>query len=835
MSFPRQRRVAPNNDDGIQQDNQTFSSPLQGHAPLPSIHNYNTPFLVVDGYDLPLETNDPQRTMPSLSQRIGNAPTLRRFFDSQVYQQATNSSTGIAQHSGTYPHPGQFTSEELDRELSFEYDLGYPSGLDFDFALNNAAESHNGWNFSKQHATPQTISPALLDARYSHVGSKGTPHGMNRPTMGMEAWSATPTFTNPALPITAGKSKRRKVVSPETGSMQTSVANFTEPQQGPSYSMKPTSTASHSYNKTQHAPSHNQGWMPTAEIDFTGTQQGPVRRKSRMQNTGPNLTANQQKSSSSMYPAVSTPSPSQGQVSGYGNPAASVPPQIHYQQPAGNHNTHHNAWSGGQYGVGHSSASIPPAQPTSHALTAFNQHDNVLSPSTSQEQDFSYFGPASSPPFNNQQPDEYDIFHQDVWSSAPSGQYGAELPTSSNPTAQWTTPGFLQNNQQGNNYSSGPQINIYQQDNVLSSGAQVNQPSNVLSSGPQVNQLNNSLSRGPQVNQLSNSLSSGPQVNQQGVGISSASMPPAQSAPFVPPQVNQQGNVVSSAPQVNQQNVGIPPANGPPAQPAPSVPSQANQKGNVPTSGPQATQQNNVAANGQQINLQREVADYNSGITRLTGHNADMKSVHAIPPNAALPAMELSLTELFTYFPLHTTWPYVMLRFVAAGAATKRISQSQWLVRGVIDDEATATNDNKIRQQKCKTGEILFGVGRTIYTSQDAENQLKTLSAGRVSYDVSAYRARRYYQSKVGHMKLVDIARGVRRHPSGVGAGKFTQVVQHVLANLTTLADNTTVDAVTLANDPQLAFSYPAEQATDDWDEKCLEDMMQELANAGVR
>ncbi|KAI7281800.1 hypothetical protein KC345_g3923 [Hortaea werneckii] len=780
MNFPHQRRIASSNDDDNQQDIQTLSSPLQGHAPLPSIRDNNPPYLFVDGDDLPLQTNNSHRTMPGRFQHTGNAPTLRQFFDSQVYHQATNSSTGTTQHSGTYPHPDQYTSEELDRELVFEYNLGFPSGPNFAFALNNAAESQSGWNFSKQHATPQTISPALLDARYSHVGSQGTPQGMKTPTMGMEAWPATATFTNPAPPVTAsaGNTKKRKArASLGTSSAQSPSANSTASQQ---------------------SVSHNPGSTPTALSNSNTAQQGPVRRKGRMQNIGPNFTTNQHRPSNRMYPADYMPAPSQGQVSSYSNPAASVPPHVQYQQ-----------------------AIMPPAQPTSHALTAFNQHDNVLPPSTSQEQNFSYFGPANSPPFNIQQPAEYDIFHQDVWSNPPSGQYGAEMPTSNITAVQRSPSGFLQNNEQSNYLSSGPQINVYQQNNVFSSGLQINQPSNVLSSGPQVDQLNNSLS-------------SGPQVNQQGVGIPSANMAPAQSAPFVPPQVKQQGNIISNGPQANQQNVGIPPPNRPPVQPAPSVPSQANQQGNMPTSGPQANQQNNVAANGQQINLQREVADYNSGITRLTGHNADMKSVHAIPPNAALPAMELSLTELFTYFPLHTTWPYVMLRFVAAGAATKRISQSQWLVRGVIDDEATATNDNKIRQQKCKTGEILLGTGRTIYTSQDAENQLKTLSAGRVSYDVSAYTARRYYQSKVGHMKLADIARGVRRQPSGVGAGKFTQVVRHVLANLPTLADKTTIDAVTMANDPQLAFSYPAEQATDDWDEKCLEDMMQELANAGV-
>lgn len=39
MSFPHQRRVAPSNDDGIQQDNQTFSSPLQGENQSPWITN----------------------------------------------------------------------------------------------------------------------------------------------------------------------------------------------------------------------------------------------------------------------------------------------------------------------------------------------------------------------------------------------------------------------------------------------------------------------------------------------------------------------------------------------------------------------------------------------------------------------------------------------------------------------------------------------------------------------------------------------------------------------------------------------------------------------------
>ncbi|KAI7351956.1 hypothetical protein KC320_g4735 [Hortaea werneckii] len=806
MNFPHQRRVASSNDDDNQQGIQTFSSPLQGHAPLPSIRDNNPPFLFVDGVDLPLETNNSHRTMPGRSQHTGNAPTLRKFFDSQVYHQATNFSTGITQHSGTYPHPGQYTSEELDRELVFKSDLGFPSGPDFDFALNNAVESHNDWNFSKQHATPQTISPALLDARYSHVVSQGTPQEMNRPTMGMEAWPATATFTNPAPPVkaSAGNTNKRKArASLEASSAQSPSANFTATQQSVSY---------------------NTGSTPTALPNSNKAQQGPVRRKARMQNAGPNFTTNQQGPSNSKYPAVKTPNPSHGQVSSYGNPAVSVPPQSQDQRRAGNHNIHHNAWSGppfGQYGVGHSSASVPPAQSASLALTPFNQHDNVLSPSTSQEQDFSYFGTASSPPFNTQQPAEYDIFHQDVWSNAPSRQYGAELPTSSNLTAQWTPPGFLQNNEQGNNFSSGPQINVYQQNNVLSSGVQINQPSNVLSSGPQVNQLNNSLS-------------SGPQINQQGVGISSANVTPAQSASFVPHQVNQQGNVLSSGPQVNQQNVGIPPANAPSVLPGPVVPPQANQQGNVPTSGPQANQQNNVAANGQQVNIPHSTTQTSTGAIRSSGHNADMKFLQAIPPNAALPAMELSLTELLTYFPLHTVWPYVILRFKAAGASTKRIGQGQLLVRGAVIDRRTTTSAwNRIRQQKCKAGEILFGVGRTDYTSQDAENQLKTLSAGRVSYDVSAYSARVFHQPTV-HTKLVDIARGVRRHPSGVGAGKFTQVVQHVLRNLATLADKTTVDAVTLANDPQLAFSYPAEQATDDWDEKCLEDLMQELANAGV-
>ncbi|KAI6829333.1 hypothetical protein KC332_g7372 [Hortaea werneckii] len=782
MSFPHQRRVAQSNDDD-QQDIQTFSSPLQGYAPPPSIHDHNPPFLVVDGYELPLKTNDYQRNMSYRSQNPGHARTPLQLLDAA--RQAMSSST--------------------------------------DPACFNQSETFPAWDYYNQRETPKTIAPALLHANHPHAGFEVAPAEINGPLPQPQTGPTTPRFTDHALPITAGNTKRRKVVRPETDSMQTSVANFTADHQQPSYNTNPMSTASHSFNNTRHSPSCNPEWMPTAELDFTLTQQEPVRRKSRMQNAGTNFTANQQRSSNSVYPAVNTPTPSHGQVSSYGNPVASVSPQVQYQQPAGNHNIHHNAWSGppsDQYGVGHSSAIMPPAQPTSHALMAFNQHDSVLSPGISQEQDFSYFGPASSLPFNTQQPAEYDIFHQDVWSSPPSGQHGAEMPTSSIPTAQQTPAGFFQDNQQGNHFSSGPQINVYQQNNVVSSGVQINQPSNVLSSGPQVNQLNNSLS-------------SGPQVNQQGVGIPSANMPPSRSAPFVPPQVNQQGNVLSGGPQVNQQNVGIPPANAPSAPPGPVVPAQANQQGNVPTSGPQANQQKNFAANGQQVTIPHSTTQTSTGAVRSAGHNADMKFLQAVPPEAALPAMELSLTELWTYFPLHTTWPYVLLRFKAAGAPPKRIAQGQLLVRGAVNDQrATDTIWGRIRHQSLETGRLLLG--STIYTQRAAEYQLKTLSAGRVSYDVSAYTARRYHQSKVVDMKLVDIARGVRRHPSGVGAGKFTQVIQHVLGNLATKADTTTVDAVAMANDPQLAFSYPAEQATDDWDEKCLEDMMQELANAGV-
>ena len=453
---------------------------------------------------------------------------------------------------------------------------------------------------------------------------------------------------------------------------------------------------------------------------------------------------------------------------------------------------------------------------------SFNQHDNDPSPSTNPGQDFSSYNQASSPPFNTQQPAADDFFEQYVWSSPPPSPHGTELPTSSLTAAQLTSPDFLQDNQQGNNLSNAPQVNVYQQNNILSSGVQVNQPSNVLSSGSQVDQLNNVLS-------------SGPQANQQGVGIPPANI--ASTQPAIPPQVNQQGNALPSGPPVNQQNVGIASANMPPAQPPPAALPQINQQANAPTGGPQANQQNGVAANGQQVNLQRNVVLTPGGINRLTGHNADMKFLQAIPAKAALPAMKLSLTELLTYFPNHLTWPYVMLRFVAAGAPAKgapmkRVAQGQLFVRGVVNDQdATESINAKIRQQRREAGRMLLGP--TSYTAQAAENQLKTLSAGRVSYDVSAYAARPYHQP-TAHTKLVDIARGVRLHPAGQDAGIFTQVVQHVLGNLTTLADKTTADVMALANEPQLAFNHPPEAGTDDWDKNCLENMIQLLKAHGM-
>ncbi|KAI7221049.1 hypothetical protein KC333_g1959 [Hortaea werneckii] len=892
MDFPHQRRVAPsNNIDYNQNFSELYSPPPQGYAPLSSSRGGVPAFLSSDDHNVPPETSDHQRNMYNRSQSLGDARTSQQL---PCSVEPLNSSTGIAQHSANHQQASQLTDDQGYMEFAKHY-FGITSTAELNNLLDLiASQTYSAWDTFNQRATSKTIVPAVLDARHPQAGFEFGPAGINQPLHYPKIGPTTPTFTDNALPITAGNAKRRKVeVSFDSGPTQTSTANFTASQQKPSYSIEPMATASRDSNSTHYGLSCSPGSMATAEPHFNETQQWPVRRKARMSKTGPNFTASHQRQSNSMHPPANMPSPSSEQVFDYGNPAYSVSPlfqyqqpavnnNVHqdvwsappsgqqasashptaqptsfaltpfnkhakrplsspsaeqffsysdtpvavsprsqYQQPAGSHNTHQNVWSApssSQYGAELPTASMAPAQPTSRALMPFNQYDNIPSPSTSPEQDFtlSYSDLASSPPFNTQQPGEYDILHQDIWSSPPSDQYGAELPTSSLTTADLTPPNFFQENQQGNDLSSGPQVNIYQQNNVLSCGVQINQPSDILSGGPQVNRLNNVSFNGPQ-------------VNQQSVGSSPSNIPSTQPASFVPPQTNQQGNILSSGPQVNQQGAGIPPANMPTAQPAPVAPPQVNQQGNAPSNGPQANQQNNVAANGQQVNLHRTLANYETGIYRLTGHNADMKALHAIPPNAALPAMELSLTELLTYFPSHTTWPYVMLRFRAAGASSKKIAQGQLLVRGVIHQKATESVDAKIRQQRREAGRLSFGV--TSYTPRAAENQLKTLSAGQVSYDVSAYTARIYHQP-TAHKKLVDIAHGVRAHPGGQDAGKFTQVVQHVLGNLATMADKTTADVVTLA--AQHGFTHPAEKATDDWDKKCLKRMMQLLAANGM-
>ncbi|KAI7549688.1 hypothetical protein KC331_g3651 [Hortaea werneckii] len=930
MDFPHQRRVAPsNNIDYNQNFFKLYSPPPQGYAPLSSSRGGVPSFLSSDDHNPSLETSSYQSNMFNTSYDLGGAPTTEQPFSPY---QAVNSST----RSAINRQASQLADDNLDEEIYNNF-IDTSSEFNFNSARNTSTrKAYPAWSVSNQRATPQTIAPAVLEASYPHNELEVAPQGMKRPPQHPEAWPGMQIFTNPALPVIEGNTKRRKVkASFDTGPTQTSTANFTASQQKPSSSAGPMPTASHKVNGTHHGPSNSLGSMPIAEPDFKETHQWDVGRKTSMQNTGSNFTASQQRPSNTMHPAANMPSPSHeqglnygslaysvappfqyqhptvnhnaqqdvwdaspsgqygvglpsasmspaqptsralmpfnqhvnnpssspsaGQVFSYKNPDVSVSPRFQYQQPAGSNNTLQNVWSApssSQYGAGLPTANMSPAQPTSRALMPLNQHDNVPLPSTSPDQDFtfSYSSSASSPPFNTQQPGEYDIFHQDIWSSPPSDQYGAELPTSSFTTADLTPPDFSQDNQQGNYLSSGPQVNVYQQNNVLSGGVQINQPSNILSGGSQVNQLNNVSSNGPQVNQQGvgsspanipstrpasfvppqtkqqgDILSSGPQVNQQGTGIPPANMPPAQPASVAPPQVNQQGNALSSGPHVNQQSVGIASANMPPAQAAPVAPPQVNQQSNAPSNGPQANQHNNVAANGQQVNLQRNVVQTPAGINRIDGHNADMKALYAIPPNAALPAMELSLTELLTYFPNHTTWPYVMLRFRAVGARPKKIARGQLLVRGVIHQKATESVDAKIRQQRREAGRLSFGV--TSYTSRAAENQLKTLSAGRVSYDVSAYTARIYHQPTV-HAKLVDIARGVTRHPGGQDAGIFTQVVQHVLGNLATLADKTTADVVTLA--AQHGFNHPAEKATDGWDKKCLKRMMQLLAANGM-
>ncbi|KAI7187796.1 hypothetical protein KC363_g5781 [Hortaea werneckii] len=814
MSFPHQPRVAPSNDDDNQQDILAFSSSLQGHAPLASMNGYTPPFLFVDNHGL-AQADNYQRNMVTRSHDLDNPNTLQQFLGPH---QAANSSDSTTQHSAVHQQASQLNDEGLYEQL---VKYGILPELDFDTTpKTNKRKAYTARDAFNQRASPQTIAPALLDKNYSNGGFEVAPMGINQALQHPQAGPTPPILTNHALPITANNNKRRKVVNSEMDSSQTSAANFTASQQGPSCGTGPTASHIHNFNTAQHGPPYSPDLMLNATSNFTGKKPRPLRPIAPR----PSAVSTFPMPSNSVYPAANTPVSYHGQAFNYGNQAGSVPPQIQYQQPAGNHNIHQNAWSGppsGQYDVGFPSASVAPAQPASLALTPFNQHEDVLLPSMSQQQDFSYSSSSSSPAFNTQQPAEYDIFHQDVWSSPPSGQYGAELPTSSIHTPQQTPSGFLQNSQQSDNFSSGPQINVLQQNNIFPNAVQVNQPSNVLSSGPQVNQQNNVLS-------------SGPQVNQQGVGVPPPNGPPAQSASFVPPQINQQSTVTTSGLQVTQQNVGIQPPNGPPAQPAPSVPSQANQQGNVPTTGPQANQQNNLQLIGPPVILPFSTRRTSTGARRSAGHNADWKFLQAVPSEAALPAMDLSLTELLTYFPLHTTWYYVMLRFKAAEASPWRIAQGKLLMRGVVNDQrATKTDYGKIRHQIREAGNVLLG-GNTIYTSQDAENQLKTLAAGRVSYDVSAYTTRSYYSNKVVDMKLVDIARGVRMHPTGDEAGKFTKVVQHVLANLTTLADTTTVGAVILANDPQLAFSYPAERATDNWDKKCLERMMQRLAANGM-
>ncbi|KAI7342074.1 hypothetical protein KC354_g16636 [Hortaea werneckii] len=814
MSFPHQPRVAPSNDDDKQQDILTFSSSLQGYAPPASMRGYTPPFLFVDDHDL-AQADNYQTNMVNRSHDLDNPNTLQQFLGPH---QAANSANSTTQHSAVHQQASQLNDEGLYEQL-VKYYGGILPELDFDTTpKTNKRKAYTARDASNQRASPQTIAPALLDKNYSNGGFEVAPMGINQPLQHPQAGPTPPTMTNHALPITADN-KRRKIVNSETNSSQNSIANFTASQQELSYGTGPTASHIHNFNTTQHGPLYSPDLMLNATPNFTGKKPRPLRPIAPK----PSGVCTFPMPSNSVYPAANMPVSNHGQAFNYGSPAGPVPPQIQYQQPAGNHNVHHNAWSGpssGQYGVGFPLASMAPAQPASLALTPFNQHDNALWPSMSQQQDFSYSSSSSSPPFNTQQPAEYDIFHQDVWSSPPTGQYGAELPTSSIPTPQQTPSGFLQNSQQSNKLSSGPQINVLQQNNIFANAVQVNQPSNVLSSGPQVNQQNNVLS-------------SGPQVNQQGIVIPPPNGPPVQSASFVPPQINQQSTVPTIGPQVNQQNVGIQPPNGPPAQPAPSVPSQANQQGNVPTTGPQANQQNNLQLIGPPVILPVNTRRTSTGARRSAGHNADWKFLQAVPSEAALPAMDLSLTELLTYFPLHTTWYYVMLRFKAAGASPRRIAQGRLLMRGVVNDRrATETDYGKIRHQSLEAGRVLLG--GTSYSPRAAENQLKTLAAGRMSYDVSAYRTRSYYRNKVVDMKLVDIARGVRVHPTGEDAGKFTKVVQHVLANLTTLADTTTVGAVILANDPQLAFSYPAERATDNWDKKCLERMMQRLAANGM-
>ncbi|KAI7550027.1 hypothetical protein KC331_g3439 [Hortaea werneckii] len=605
-------------------------------------------------------------------------------------QRATSKTIAPAVLDARYPHAGfEVAPAGVNQPLHYpQTGQTTPTTTGNELPITAGNTKRRKVNASFDAGTSQTSTANFMASQqkpsYSTVPTPTASHSFNRT-------QHEPSYSPGSMPtadsdFTGAQQEpiRRKARMQKTG------PNFTASQQRPSSSMHPAANTP--------SPSSEQVFnhgSPAYSVSPPFQYQQPAVNNNAHQDVCSAPPSGQQ-ASASMPTAQPTSfaltpfnkhakrpssSPSAGQFFSYSDPAVAVSPRSQYQQPAGSHNTHQNVWSApssSQYGAGFPSASMSPAQPTSRALMPFNQYDNVPSPSTSPEQDFtlSYSSSASSPPFNIQQPGEYDTFHQDFWSSPPSG---AELPTSSFTTTDLTPPNFSQDNQQGNYLSSGPQINVYQRNNV-------NQLNNVSSNGPQVNQQGvgsspaNTPSTQPasfvplQTNQQGNILSSGPQANQQGAGIPPANMPPAQPASVAPPQVNQQGNALSSGPHVNQQSVGIASASMPPAQAAPVAPPQANQQGNAPSNGPQANQQNNVAANGQQVNLHRNVVQTIAGINRIDGHNADMKALRAIPPGAKLPAMELSLTELLTYFPNHTTWPYVMLRFRAAGAPTKRVT-----------------------------------------------------------------------------------------------------------------------------------------------------------------
>ncbi|KAK5118705.1 hypothetical protein LTR85_007911 [Meristemomyces frigidus] len=229
-----------------------------------------------------------------------------------------------------------------------------------------------------------------------------------------------------------------------------------------------------------------------------------------------------------------------------------------------------------------------------------------------------------------------------------------------------------------------------------------------------------------------------------------------------------------------------------------------------------------------QITDELRIKQIANGNRRIAGYNSEIKT--AAPINIRLPACEIGVVELLTFFPQHTLWPRSLPRFIANKWKTAEVARVQLYARGALTKAACVRRDAALRRQVIDGGNIEFGVQN--FTVDTFWRQLTDpqRAGGEGSYNASVYHPRAQHINNLRTASLVDVARDVVAWPAPEDSGIVTQVIELAVLNRWT--------ALTIDDIPQVAnhfnFAMPAEAGGTQWDQNGRRRVLAAIEAAGA-